>query len=468
MTTPRSRPSIRARLALLYTALLAAALVAFGSGVFLVLRSQLTASFDASLRASAEHAADALSQDVPAGGILQPNPRLIAQFASTGGRIVILDARGDPVADSAPSASPLPVGEADVRAADAHAHAVREVTVDGDTLRLTVEPLPGPGGAPAGYVVWADSTGAIRDVLDAVVASLFIGGLVIVVAALGAGLVLARRALAPVADVTETARAISLSGDFAGRVEVGRTNDEVGELAVAFNEMLAALEANHQTLQRFLGHASHELRSPLTTIRANLDLARRPGLTDAERREILLDASDEAERMGRLVSDLLALARADAGQRLESRPVELDAVLIEAVRHHRQTAPDIHMAVISVEPATVLGDRDRLRELVGIVLDNAARYTPSGGAVTGTLEVRSAVATIRIEDTGIGIDPGERDRVFERLYRGARAREMRPAGTGLGLAIARWIAAEHAGTIELSDRDGGGTVATIRLPVMPG
>ena len=190
-------------------------------------------------------------------------------------------------------------------------------------------------------------------------------------------------------------------------------------------------------------------------------------MPDQERGAILVDASDEAERMGRLIGDLLSLARAESGVRLEFHPVELDALLVESVRRQRQAATNLRMSVASVEPAIVDGDRDRLRELFGILLDNAARYTQEGGSVAAALEVHDGRAIIRVEDTGIGLDQQDRERVFERLYRGARARALRPSGTGLGLAIARWIVESHAGTIELTDREGGGTVATVTLPVRP-
>lgn len=465
MTLVRRRTSIRTRLALIYTGLLAAALIAFGAGVFVVLRDELQRSFDTALIANAEHAAGAFAQDVDASGQLRPSDRLLEQFAASGGRILVLDTNRTALADSAPSGSAeLPLAAADFQAADDHAHAVREVSVGGDILRFTVEPLIREDQQPAGYVIWADSTRPVRDLLGTVGTALLLGGVLVAGLALVGGLVLARRALAPVADVTDTARAISLSGDFAARVEPGGAGDEVGELAVAFNEMLAALEQNHQALQRFLGDASHQLRTPLTTIRANLDLARRPGLPDAERQAILADARDEAERMGRLIGDLLALARAEAGARLEFAPVELDALLIESVRRQREAAPHVRMSVSGVEPAVVDGDRDRLRELIGILLDNAARYTPEGGTVAAGLDVRDGRAAIRVADTGIGLDAEDRDRLFERLYRGARARDMRPSGTGLGLAIARWIVESHAGSIELADREGGGTVALVTLP----
>ena len=460
------RLSIRTRLALIYTGLLATALVAFGTGVYVVLRDQLEGSFDAGLLANAEHAAGALAQDVDAAGQLRPSDRLIQQFASTGGRVVVLDAGGALLVDSSPAGTAaLSITPVDLEAADRHAHGIRDVAASGDELRLTVEPVVLADGTRVGYVAWADSTRPLRDVLATVSGALLVGGTLVIGLALVGGLVLARRALAPVADVTETARAISLSGDFAARVEGGQRGDEVGELAVAFNEMLEALEQNHQALQRFLGNASHQLRTPLTTIRANLDLAERPGLPADERQAILADARDESERMGRLIGDLLSLARAESGARLEFSPVELDAVLVESVRRERQAASHVRMTVESVEPAVVEGDRDRLRELFGILLDNAARYTPAGGMVAAALEVRDGRAIVRVTDTGIGLDETDRERLFERLYRGSRAREMRPSGTGLGLAIAHWIVESHAGTIELVNRDSGGTVATVELPV---
>lgn len=461
---PRRR-SIRTRLALIYTALLAVALLVFGVGVFFVLRAQLEASFDAALRANAEHAGGAFGQDVGSSGELSPSQRLVEQFASTGGRIVVLDSAGSVLTDSAASGSaPLHVTAADLAAADRHDHSTRDVAADDDALRMTVEPVLATDGRQIGYVAWATSTRPLRDVLTTVGASLLLGGVVIIVLALVGGLVLARRALEPIAEVTETARAIALSGDFAARVEAGRPGDEVGDLAVAFNEMLAALEENHQALQRFLGDASHQLRTPLTTIRANLDLGMRPDVPDADRRAILADARDEAERMARLIADLLALARAEAGARLEFKPVELDAVVVDAVRRQAQAAANVRMSV-DVEPALVDGDRDRLADLVAILLDNATRYTPAGGSVHAELSVDGGNAVLRVSDTGIGLNEEDRRRLFERLYRGARARAVRPSGTGLGLAIAKWIAESHGGTIELANRDQGGVVATVALPM---
>ena len=236
-----------------------------------------------------------------------PFPRLVGQLASTGGRVIVLDRDGLELANSAPSNEPpLPVRPEDIAAADAHAHTIHEVAVAGEALRMTVQTITQPDGSTIGYVVWADSTTTLRTLLATVRIALVLGGVGVTLVALVVGLFLARRALAPVADVTDTARAIALSGDFGARVDRQPTEDEVGELALAFNEMLAALEANHMALQRFLGDASHQLRTPLTTILASLDLARRDAVSAEERAAILGDG-----RVG-LILDLAGLMELNA------------------------------------------------------------------------------------------------------------------------------------------------------------
>jgi two-component system, OmpR family, sensor kinase len=458
--------TIRARLALLYTGLLVASLLLFGGGVYVVLRNALETSFDAALVANAQHAAGAFSHEAGPER-LRPSQTLLEQLAATGGRIVVIDAAGREVADSAPTAPEVVITDRELADTAAGRPHLRDVDHGGETFRLTMQSIVGEDGEQLGYVVWAASTTDLRQLLATVATALVLGGLLVTGVAVAAGWLLARRALVPVSDVTETARAIALSGDFAGRVEAGVPGDEVGELAVAFNEMLAALERNHQTLQRFLGDASHQLRTPLTTIRANLDLARRSQLPEDERAAILRDARTEAERMAMLIRDLLATARAESGIRLHLVPVELDALLLECVRQQQPTAPGIRLEVSMIEPAIVDGDRDRLKELILVLLDNAVAYTQTGGEVSVALKRLDDEVRVSVLDTGIGIDDEERERLFERLYRGRRARELRPAGTGLGLAIARWIAEAHGGRVELASRPEGGTAASLLLPLHP-
>lgn len=457
--------TLRARLALFYTGLLVVALLVFGAGGFLVLRAQLVGAEDAAVLANAEHAGGAFALDVASDGNFRPSQRLLDQLASTGGRVVVLDAEGQELIDSDPNGAQLPIDSDALAEAAEHEHGTRLVEVGGRASRMAIEPVT-RDGTLAGFVAWAVSTAAVDRLLGTVALAFVVGGTALVGAALLVGWLLARRALAPMVEVAETARAISLSGDFGTRVHAAHPRDEVGDLAVAFNEMLAGLERSHQTLQEFLGDASHQLRTPLTSLRTNLHLARRESLPEAERQELLADAAAEVERMAAMVADLLALARAESGAQLDFGPVEMDEVVIESVRQQRPSSGTVTVQLGRVDPVRVSGDRDRLKEACLVLLDNAVKYTPPGGSVTVTLRAGGGRARVVVADTGIGLDPGEVPHVFDRLFRGRRARAMRPSGTGLGLAIARWIVQSHGGTLDLANRpDGGhGTQATIDLP----
>ncbi|MCZ7574689.1 MAG: HAMP domain-containing histidine kinase [Ardenticatenaceae bacterium] len=283
-----------------------------------------------------------------------------------------------------------------------------------------------------------------------------------------AGGLLAGYALRPVATLTETASTIARSRELGRRVPIGSRRDELGQLAATFNEMLASLEQAYRAQQRFVADASHELRAPLTAIQANLELLeRQPNMPAGEQREAVGEASREARRLARLVADLLALARADAGLALKRRPVDLDAVVLEAFRAARQLAHGQTLALEPFEPARVAGDEDLLKQLVLILLDNALKYTPPAGCVTLGLRRRGARAELLVGDTGVGIPAEDLPHVFERFYRADPARSRDPGGTGLGLSIARWIAAHHGGQIDLQSQPGQGTLVTVRLPLHP-
>lgn len=284
--------------------------------------------------------------------------------------------------------------------------------------------------------------------------------------AFAAGWLIAGRALRPVTVLTDTARAIARSRVFSGRVPASRAQDELGRLATTFNEMLASLEEAYAAQQRFVSDASHELRAPITVIQANLDLLRRhPAMPPVEREQTVAEAFGETARLARLVSDLLALARADAGVAIRRESVELDRVLMEVLGEARHLVQGQRLGITAVEPVLVEGDPDRLRQLLLIPIDNAIRYTPPGGRITVRLERRDDAAEIRIDDTGIGIPERDLPRVFDRFYRADPARTRDPGGTGLGLGIARWIAERHGGAITLTSTPGQGTSARILLPM---
>jgi signal transduction histidine kinase len=281
-----------------------------------------------------------------------------------------------------------------------------------------------------------------------------------------AGALLAGRALRPVALVTQTAIDIRRSRALSQRVPVGSGRDELDRLAATFNDMLASLEQAAQAQQRFVSDASHELRAPLTIIQANLEFVeQRPALPDADRQEAIEEASREARRLASLVGDLLALARADAGVELRHERVELDRVLLDAYADARRLARGQRLEIDGLEPVVVEGDRDRLKQLLIILFDNAVKYTPPEGRIAAGLTSTGDCVEIRIRDEGVGIPAEDLPHVFERFYRADPARSRDPGGTGLGLSIARWIAQQHGGDIRLTSEVGRGTTAVVRIPV---
>ena len=379
-----------------------------------------------------------------------------------------------------------------------------DLATDGGGMRWRVFALPLNATTP--YLVTAVPLARLDDAVRQ------FGWLMLGMTVVGCALVcvggwlIAGRALRPLAVLTDTARAIAASRRFDRRVPVapprrrpGRgVRDELARLAETFNGMLASLEAAYAAQQRFVADASHELRAPLTVVQANLQLLRRVSpMPAADQAAALADATAEADRLGRLVHDLLALARADAGIALRRAPVALDRIVMVVLGEARALARGQRLEVGPLEPTTVLGDVDQLQQLLLILVDNALKYTPAGGTVrlslvrraspaspashradrqhahaqtpgstraAGPAPLRGAVAELRVEDTGIGIAPAELSQVFDRFYRADAARSRDPGGTGLGLSIAQWIATQHRGTLRLASVPGGGTTAVIELP----
>jgi signal transduction histidine kinase len=226
--------------------------------------------------------------------------------------------------------------------------------------------------------------------------------------------------------------------------------------------------AAFQRQRDFVSDASHELRTPLTLLRGNAEvLARHPEQRIGDNLELVEDIISETDRLGRLVSDLLTLARADAGTaQVLRQPLDLSALATELAADVTPLAAAKGLALTTeIAPGvTVAGDRDRLRQLGLILLDNAIRYTPAG-TVTVRLRGDGAAAALSVEDTGVGIAPEHLPHIFERFYRTDAARSPTDGGAGLGLAIARWIAEAHGGTFIVTSTVGRGSVFTVRLPV---
>ena len=341
--------------------------------------------------------------------------------------------------------------------------------VAGRDQRWRVYVLPiGDETTSAGYVAALTPLGRLDASIAAFRASLLVIGLIGIVAALGGGWAIAGRALQPLDRMTRTAGMIAQARDTSHRVETPPTRDELGRLAETFNAMLASLEEASRAQQRFVADASHELRAPLTAIQGNLEiLERQPEMPTTERSEVLGEVKREASRLTRLVADLLALARADAGTALRRTPVDLDSVVLETFQAARPLMHGQMLTLDPFEPVQVLGDEDRLRQLTFILLDNAIKYTPPHGRVTVGLSATDNHAEVVVRDTGVGIAPEDLPHVFERFYRADPARSRDPGGTGLGLPIAHWVVEQHGGTITMQSDPGQGTTVTVRLPLLP-
>lgn len=341
------------------------------------------------------------------------------------------------------------------------------VQVSGQRWRVYVLPLH-QTGTLTGYLEAVAPLGQLDGEMRTLRLFLPLLGLASLALAFFLSWALAGRALRPIATMIRTARTITLSRDLSQRIAAPPRHDELGRLAATFNKLLASVEQASRAQQRFVADASHELRAPLTAIQGNLDLLNRhAAMPAADRAEALAEMTREADRLTRLVADLLALARADAGVALRRMPVELDALVLDAFQTVRALARGQTLVLAPFEPVQITGDEDRLKQLLLILLDNALKYTPAGGQVTLGLIHQDAGATLTVEDTGQGIAPADLPHVFERFYRADPGRGRDPGGTGLGLSIAQWITEQHGGTIRLTSQPDQGTRVVVFLPLTP-
>jgi two-component system, OmpR family, sensor histidine kinase MprB len=444
------------RLTLLSAIAVGATVVLACVGAYLATRSELRGQIDDSLRAQAHSVqvrAGLRSDDVPR---LPGEPRPTAGLAQGFVQLVRPDGttmhlRGD---------LHVPISRDDVAAAadDASRAVLSDRDVNGVHLRVMTVGLPGTGA-----VVFARSLNGVDDVLDRlrwVLVLLCVAGTALAAAA---SRVFARRVMAPVADLTAAAEHIEATGELDRRIEsVGE--DELGRLARRFNAMLdrlgasrAALAAALRSQQRLIADASHELRTPVTSLRTNAEVLRdATDLTEADRAALLDDVVAQTEELGALVSDIIELARdGDPGAALED--VRLDRLVEEAVERAHRHAPGV-VFDMTLAPCVVEAAPDRLGRAVNNLLDNAAKHSPPGGVV----EVGVIGGEVTVRDHGRGVAPEDAPHVFDRFYRGAGARD-RP-GSGLGLAIVRQVAEAHGGTVALEDAPGGGAMFRLALP----
>ncbi len=342
-------------------------------------------------------------------------------------------------------------------------------------MRVATAAITSEAGAVTGYVQYGRGLDHVEATINRVwllvIGGIFGGTLLAAIA----GVAIAGRAMRPIASLTATAREIATTRDPSQRMPEPKADDEVGELTRTLEEMLRSLDAARteregvmQKQREFVADASHELRTPLTSVLANLELlqASLGGAEQSEDREIVDSALRSSKRMGRLVADLLLLARADAGRVATHQRVDLAEIAGDAAAEAAPLMGDRRLVVENDRPVRVEGSRDELHRMVLNLLDNAIRHTPPGSCVELTLREDDGEAVVEVADDGPGIPEQMRSQIFDRFVRGqGPADTARGTGTGLGLAIVSAVAESHGGSVEASASEAGGALFSARIPL---
>lgn len=339
-------------------------------------------------------------------------------------------------------------------------------TTEGEEVRLYVAPYNVDSRTRIAIVV-GRLPSDVREMLSIFRIVIINSSLIVILLAGLGGMFLAGQTLKPVERIADIARGIG-EGDLSRRIDI-ETDDELGRLSGTLNVMIERLEGAFNKQRRFVADASHELRTPLAVLQAESTLALDKKRTQPEYRKSLELVSQEVAYMSEIVGKLLSLARSDSGtEPLNFQPVNVMDLLSELFQEVGALAQEkgLQFNLGQTENLTVWGDRLKLRQLLLNILDNAIRYTPSGGSISGSLVRKNGSAVVSIEDTGIGIPAEQLPFVFDRFYRVDKARSSAEGGTGLGLSIAASIAKAHGGGIEVESQVGQGTTFRVVLPLV--
>lgn len=456
------RLGVRWRLTLWYGGVLAVVLTAFSGAVYWTMRHHLLGRIDQGLR---EELADVRSEVERADDPVALSRWVERRFARHEGfdfQITRPDGTrffaSDRLADRSFPAAP--------QATDAGGAAFENVTLAGSRWRVVSVRVRGPDG-PLTVQVGRSLAAFEQESEELLRVFLLIGPLTVLVTLAG-GYVLARRALDPVRRMTDAARQISAER-LDRRVAVDNAGDELGQLAATLNDMLDRLGRSFAETQRFTADAAHELRTPLAVIRNEAEVALRQPRTGDEYRRVLESLLEETVRLGRMADELLFLCRQDAGLNPPAlADVSLDKLLHDAVENMRPVAQEkgVSLTLAGSQPCRVKADAGQLRRVVYNLIDNAVKYTGSGGRVEVSCRREAGGAVITVSDTGVGIPAGHLPRIFDRFYRVDPSR-AEDGGAGLGLSICQSTVRAAGGTISVTSSEGRGSVFEVRLPDEP-
>jgi heavy metal sensor kinase len=448
-------------LTLWFAGLLAGIVLLLGAGLYLGLRYRLHANFDEQLGDQA--AVTLAAVQVGADGV----PRLAGAPAAEDDAdyfVRLLGAAGEVLLDTGFDEEPVPFHPEAVAAALEGNRRYDTVTADDDAVRVLTLPVR-DGDRVVGALQIGLDLADLDETLDELFRALMLAVPVSLVVAVAVGYVVAGRALAPVATITSLAARIG-GRDLGARLNLALPDDELGRLARTFDGMLARIEESFERQRRFTGDAAHELRTPLSLMRSQLDVTLARRRTPEEYEAAMLELSTDLERMTGLVGTLLMLARADTGRLVAERaPLDLQDPIRFVAEQYGPLAENVGVTVTSrTEPTHVEADHDLIVQVLVNLVTNALAHTPPGGSIELGCRSDKDSARLWIADTGEGIAPEHQARVFDRFYRVDTGRTRARGGSGLGLAICKAIAEAHGGEIGLCSALGQGTTVELRFP----
>ena len=467
--------SVRGRLTLWYVSVLAFVLIAFSVGVYTLLSRSLYARVDDGLRSVIQVASTSLLHDTEEGqssaGAAQST---VAELSHPQQALAIFDGSGhllaennlaDDLSTPLPESGFIPDGET-------YLYTTPEQEGDNEYNRIAVQRVIIPPTNIPYIILVTQSLEIVEDELESLRKILYYAvPIALVMAGLG-GWFLARKSLTPVVSMSEQARRIGAES-LDQRLPVANPRDELGRLAITFNELLARLNSAFAQQRQFMADASHELRTPLSVMHTAADVTlAQSSREESEYRDALKMIDEQIRRLTRIVEDMFILARADAGRYpLRQDKFYLDELLEESARAGNVLGAhkNISIDIADSSEALFYGDEGLLRQMILNLVGNAIKHTPPEGSVRLSLTRSREKYLVEISDTGPGIPAESQPHIFERFYRADKARsrsESANSGAGLGLAIARWIAEAHKGSLHLarSDRNGSTFVATLPAP----
>lgn len=460
---------IRWRLTLLYGGILSLILVVFGSGVYYYFENSLQASIDAKIKSMGEVISSSLT-DVR-------DPSLFGNFERYLENVLGRKPKGKfiQIIDSA--------GRIGARMNDIEAQSLSssfstlEQAYSGQTVYETIErvkprlrmvtiPIMDDTRKVTSIVQVGTSLEDFDETMKRLLIIMIIAIPTSIASTIAIGYAAATKALKPVDKMRKTAFKIT-SRNLGERIDLGRRKDELGKLAQTFNEMIDRLQDAFQRINQFSSDVSHELKTPLTIIKGETEVALRKERTVEEYKSILVSHLEEADQMTRIIEDLLLLSKADKDEiRMSIETIDVRDLIMNVYTDMRLFAhqKDVRLVAETLTDTKLRGDELKLLRMLRNIVDNGIKYTQAGGTVEISSELNDGMVTILVRDTGIGIDREDLKYVFDRFYRADRSRK-RESGSGLGLSISKWIAEAHSGTIDVESQISSGSLFSIRLPL---